>query len=84
MIPNEVETFTAKQAIDAELYDAIKRGETKFSGHYECGKGDLMFRQQVFTFTDSHKNFRSGKFIDVDEVLKFMDYIREREMKENV
>ena len=84
MIPNEVEAFTAEQAINADLYDAMKRGEAVFAGHYECGKGDLMFKQQVFTFTDNRGNFRSGKFAGVEEVLDFMDYIREREMKENV
>ncbi len=83
MITNEVEKITAAQAIDAELYDAIKRGETKISGHYECGKGDLIFKQQVFSFTDRNGNLRIGKFTDVEEVLDFMDYIREREMKEN-
>jgi len=35
MITNEVEKMTAAQAIDAELYDAMKRRETKFSGYYE-------------------------------------------------
>ena len=84
MITNEIEKFTVAQAIDAELYDAIKRGETKFSGHYECGKGDLIFKQQTFSFTDKKGNMRVGKFADIEEVLAFMDYIRERELKENV
>lgn len=84
MIETEVEKFSAAQAIDAELYDAMKRGETKFSGHYECGKGDLNFRQQAFSFTDRNGNMRVGKFADVEEILDFMDYIRERELKENV
>ena len=76
--------MTAAQAIDAELYDAMKRRETKFSGYYECGKGNLIFRQQAFSFTDRNGNLRVGKFADVEEILNFMDYIRERELKENV
>ena len=85
MIEAETEYFSAKQAIQLELYDAIKRGETKFSGHYELVKeGDFNFKQQNFMFKDKNGNMRVGKFTDVDEVLKFMDYIRERELKENV
>ena len=34
-------------------------------------------------FKDERENLRVGKFTDVDEVLKFMEYIREREEKEN-
>lgn len=85
MIPNESEIFTAEQAIKSELYEAIKRGETTFAGRYELNKnGTFDFKQQNFVFNDNHKNLRVGKFSDVDEVLEFMNYIREREVKENV
>ena len=84
MITNETEVFTSNQAIQLELYEAIKRGETKFSGHYELNKdGNLDFKQQNFVFKDKRGNLRVGKFRDADEVLEFMDYIREREVKEN-
>lgn len=85
MIDTVPEFFTAKQAIQLEVYDAIKSGETKFSGHYELGKdGDFNFKQQNFMFKDKNGNVCVGKFSDVDEVLNFMEYIRERELKENV
>ena len=84
MITNETEFFTAEEAVKLELYDAIKRGETKFAGHYELSKdGDFDFNQKGFVFKDLRGNLRVGKFTDVDEVLKFMEYIREREAKEN-
>lgn len=84
MITNETEFFTSEEAVKLELYDAIKRGETKFRGHYELSKdGDFEFNQKGFVFKDPHGNLRVGKFRDTDEVLKFMDYIREREVKEN-
>ena len=84
MITNEVEQFTAQTAIKAELYDAIKRGETKFAGYYELSKnGDFSFKQQNFIFTDVNGNLRVGRFETADEVLNFMSYIKEREDKEN-
>ena len=84
MITNQTEFFTADEAVKLELYDAIKRGETKFAGHYELSKdGDFEFNQKCFVFKDKRGNLRVGKFTDVDEVLKFMEYIREREAKEN-
>ena len=84
MITNETEFFTAEEAVKLELYDAIKSGETKFAGHYELSKdGDFEFNQQSFVFKDKRGNLRVGKFTDVDEVIKFMEYIREREVKEN-
>ena len=85
MIPNESEFFTAKQVIELELYDAVKRGETLFTGRYELNKnGTFDFKQQNFVFKDKYNNTRVGKLNDVDEVLEFMNYIREREVKENV
>ena len=85
MIPNESEFFTAEEAIKLELYEAIKRGETLFTGRYELNRnGTFDFKQQNFVFKDKYNNYRVGKFSDVDEVLEFMNYIREREVKENV
>ena len=84
MITNETEFFTVAEAVKIELYDAIKRGETNFSGYYKLSKdSDLNFNQKGFVFKDPSGNLRVGKFTDTDEVLKFMEYIREREEKEN-
>ena len=85
MITNETEFFTADEARELELYEAIKRGETKFSGRYEVSKNNTLdFKQQNFVFTDNRGNLRVGKFRDIDEVLKFMDYVRVREAKQYV
>ena len=84
MITNEIESFTSRDAIEAELYDAIKRGETKFSGHYELRRdGNFDCKQQSFIFKDKTGILRVGNFQDVDEVIDFMIYVREREMKDN-
>ena len=84
MVTNDTELFTADEVIELELYDAIKRGETKFEGHYECTKGKtLEFKQRAFVFTDKYGNLRIGKLIDDDEVISFVEYIKERELKEN-
>ena len=85
MIPDEAELFTADEVIELELYDAIKRGETEFVGRYKCTKNKpFEFKQQTFIFTDKHGNLRIGKFIDNDELIAFMNYVMEREDKENV
>ncbi len=85
MIPSEIKFFTAKQVIELGLYDAIKRGETLFTGRYELNRnGTFDFKQQNFVFKDNYNNYQVGKLSDVDEVLEFMNYIREREVKENV
>ena len=81
MITNETEIFTSEEAVNRGLYEAIKRGETKFEGHYECGKsGILEFKQKNFVFTDIGGNLRVGKFKDDTELLKFVEYIKSYEV----
>lgn len=77
MITNEVEYFTAKQAIDEGLCDAIKRGETIVAGYYEYNKsGEIDFKQQNFVFKDKNGSLRIGKFHDADAVLEFMEIMK--------
>lgn len=77
MIDNAIEYLTAKQAIEDGLYDAIKRGETVFSGRYECGKdGKIVFKQNNFVFTDKVGNIRVGRFKDDDAITEFINFIR--------
>ena len=65
MINCDTEKFTADEAIAVGLYDAIKRGETRFGGRYECGKGGILeIKQQTFVFNDNRGNLRVGKFKD--------------------
>ena len=73
MITNELEYFTAAQAVDEGLCDAIKRGETTVAGYYEYGKdGELDFKQQNFVFKDKNGTLRIGKFHDVFEFMQLM------------
>ena len=72
MISIEAEGFTAKEAIEAGLIEAIKRGETKIEGSYKITEdGYLVFKQRNFTFTDKSGNLRVGKFFDDYELLFF-------------
>jgi len=71
MIQLENEKFTARQAVDAGLIDAIKRRETKPTCQVEIDKGNLIFTQRNFTFTDKNGNLRSGKFKDDSELVAF-------------
>ena len=81
MINFDTEKFTAEEAVEMGLYDAIKRGETTFSGRYECGKnGVLEFKQKTLVFTDKSGSLRIKKFKDDEEILKFIDYIKSKEV----
>ena len=77
MITNELEYFTAKQAIDEGLCDAIKRGETVVAGYYEYSKnGTLDFKQQNFVFKDKSGALRIGKFHNANDVLEFLELMK--------
>ena len=75
MIDGNAELFTASEAEDAGLLDAIKKGTAKVEGRYTITpEGKLKFRQQVFTFSDKFGNWSFGKFVTDDELLKFGGY----------
>lgn len=75
MIEGKAELFTAREAKDAGLLDAIKNGTAKVEGHYTVtADGKLKFRQQVFTFSDKFGNWSFGKFVTDEELLKFGGY----------
>ena len=80
MITQEIEIFTAEQAAAAGLNEAIKRGETRFEGSYECGKGVFTFKQQNFVFTDKFGSLRVGRFADDDSVARFIKFLRTGEI----
>ena len=71
MIQLENEKFTATDAVNAGLIDAIKNGETRLECHVEINRGELIFDQRAFTFTDKNGNLRSGKFKDNSELVAF-------------
>ena len=63
MIDTEVEKFTATEAINAGLIEAIQRGETIIQGSYLLSDdGYLEFKQRNFTFTDKAGGLRSGNY----------------------
>ena len=77
MVSNELEYFTAQEALDAGLFEALKRGETKICGHYEYDKsGSIEFKQQNFVFKDKNNDLRIGKFKNADDVLEFMVLVK--------
>lgn len=72
MVDIEVEKFTAMEAIDAGLIDAVKRGETLIEGYYEISRdGYFEFKQRNFTFTDTAGGLRAGKFVNNYELMNF-------------
>lgn len=81
MEPIQHEFFTAEQAVNAGLNDALERGEAKIKGFYEySGNGDVEFHQHPFAFRDSFEILHVGKFVDNDELLKFMKLSRTGEI----
>ena len=71
MINTQIEKFTARQAVDAGLIDAIKRGETRLECHAEITGGNLIIDQRNFTFTDKNNILRTGNFKDDSELVAF-------------
>ena len=72
MIQTQAEIFTAIDAVNAGLIAAIKNGETRLECHVEINKGELIFDQRTFTFTDKNGNLRNGKFKDDSELIAFV------------
>ena len=70
MIDKEMETFTASEAKDAGLIEAIERGETVVEGYYTLMAGGLQFNQRAFVFKDKLGNLRVGRFKDGKELLE--------------
>lgn len=74
MIDTKLEEFTAAEAVDAGLIEAVKRGETKVSGTYALTvKGEVEFDQNNFLFKDKNNNLRAGVFESADEICAFWD-----------
>lgn len=77
MIDTEVEKFTAENAVEAGLVDAVKSGAAKVTGAYEMTKdGFIEFKQKTFTFTDKRGNLRFGKFDGDEEIVKFWEMFK--------
>ena len=84
MITNELEVFTAQEAINAGLPEALERGETKIEGNYAIfGNGGLEFKQRNFVFRDKAGNLRVGKFKDEGEIFSFMTELSKEIEEEN-
>ena len=73
MITNELEYFTAREAINLGLLESIERGEAKVEGSYELlGNGGIEFKQRNFVFKDKQGNLHVGRFKDEGEIFSFM------------
>lgn len=83
MIDKEVENFSADEAVEAGLIDALKNGDTKIEGFYSIGKEcKVDFHQKKFFFTDKNNEVRLAKFADNVELLKFWEKLGESEETE--
>lgn len=71
MLDTRAENFTAEEAIETGLIEALKRGETKITGSYSLSKDGLKINQQKFSFKDSDGFLVIGKFADDEELWKF-------------
>ena len=84
MIDIESERFTAADAVDAGLIDAVKRGETVIEGSYAVGKdGVIELRQRNFTFTDKTGRLRTGRFVNTSEMLDFCKIVNHVDIGED-
>ena len=74
MIDTELEEFTAAEAINAGLVDAIKDGSAKVSGTYELKpNGVVEFNQNNFVFNDKFGGLRIGKFKSNSQLKVFLN-----------
>ena len=72
MIDVQLEEMTIKEAVDAGLVEAIKRGEAKVCGSYELTQdGYVEFDQNNFMFKDKNNVLRVGRFKDNGELVGF-------------
>ena len=83
MITNELEYFTAKEAVKDGLIESIKSVETKIAGSYEIfANGGFDFNQRNFVFKDKLGNLRVGRFKDGGELLTFVTELSTNMIKE--
>ena len=59
MIQTENEIFTVMDTVNVGLIDAIKNGTTTPEVTVKIDKGNLIFNQRNFTFTDKNKKMYS-------------------------
>ena len=64
MIDNEIEIFTAAEARESGLIEAIRLGACKVEGTYELTADGLRFNQRAFVFKDKYGTLRVGRFKD--------------------
>lgn len=74
MIDNEMETFTAAEARESGLFDAIRRGEAVVEGSYRLTARGLQVKQRAFVFRDKLGGLRVGRFKDESEILEALGY----------
>lgn len=73
MIDCKIENFTASEAVEAGLLEAIQRGDCIVNGSYKIAKdGHLELKQNNFVFNDKGGNLRVGKFMDNKQLIYFV------------
>lgn len=70
MIDNTIEIFTAAEAREAGLLEALRLGACKVEGTYELAADGLRFNQRAFVFKDKFGTLRVGRFKDDRELLE--------------
>ena len=71
MLKTGFERFTASEAVEAGLIEAVNSGECKIECNVEIEKGELKITQRVFCFVDKNGELRAGKFKDDSELVAF-------------
>ena len=80
MIDNQIETFTATEARESGLLEAIRHGTAKVEGTYELTAEGLKFNQRAFVFKDKFGTLRVGRFADERALMEVGDgYPHERD-----
>ena len=78
MIDTSAENFTAAEAVETGLIDAIKSGATKVEGTFSLSKDGLKIVQRKFVFKDEYGSLIVGKFVSDDELWKFFEIYAEK------
>ena len=82
MINVELEEFTAAEAVDAGLIEAIKKGIAAVKGTYELkSEGGVELDQYNFIFNDKFGTLRLGNFKTQDDILDFWKLYNEADNK---
>lgn len=79
MIDVEIEKFTAQEAAELGLIDAVASGDAVVEGHYTITQdGVFEFKQRNFSFRDKAGIVHFGRFTDNYALMDFAKIANER------